>query len=52
MRLFTHGDPRVTEPSTAPHAGDRTIHLDRNVNGEGLKLNPQHHLDPVWGLGS
>src|SRR5690606_14932521 len=28
------------------------IHLDRNVNGEGLKLNPQHHLTPVWGLGA
>jgi aspartyl aminopeptidase len=27
------------------------IHLDRDVNGEGLKLNPQHHLTPVWGTG-
>ncbi|MBS2963260.1 M18 family aminopeptidase [Actinocrinis puniceicyclus] len=26
------------------------IHLDRGVN-EGLKLNPQAHLTPVWGLG-
>jgi len=26
------------------------IHLDRGVN-EGLKLNPQVHLTPVWGLG-
>ncbi|CAN5576906.1 M18 family aminopeptidase [soil metagenome] len=27
------------------------IHLDRDVNGGGLKLNPQQHLTPVWGLG-
>ncbi len=27
------------------------IHLDRGVN-DGLKLNPQQHLVPVWGLGS
>ncbi|MCU1496480.1 MAG: family aminopeptidase [Acidimicrobiales bacterium] len=27
------------------------IHLDRDVNGQGLKLNPQQHLTPVWGLG-
>lgn len=26
------------------------IHLDREVN-EGLRLNPQQHLVPVWGLG-
>ncbi|HVV85264.1 MAG TPA: M18 family aminopeptidase [Kofleriaceae bacterium] len=26
------------------------IHLDRKVNDDGLKLNPQQHLAPVWGL--
>lgn len=26
------------------------IHLDRGVN-EGLKLDPQQHLQPVWGVG-
>ncbi len=26
------------------------IHLDREVN-EGLRLNPQHHLTPLWGVG-
>jgi len=26
------------------------IHLDRGVN-DGLKLNPQTHLTPIWGLG-
>lgn len=24
------------------------IHLNRGVNDEGLKLNPQHHMLPVW----
>jgi aspartyl aminopeptidase len=27
------------------------IHLDRGVNAEGLKLDPQRHLNPVVGLG-
>ncbi len=27
------------------------IHLDRDVATSGLKLNPQQHLTPVWGLG-
>jgi aspartyl aminopeptidase len=28
------------------------IHLDRSVNADGLQLDAQHHLLPVWGLGS
>lgn len=28
------------------------VHLDRNVNSEGLTLDPQQHLRPVWGVGS
>lgn len=28
------------------------IHLHRQVNTEGLKLNPQEHLAPIWGLES
>jgi aspartyl aminopeptidase len=28
------------------------IHLDRAVNSEGLHLDAQHHLLPIWGLGS
>jgi len=26
------------------------IHLDRTINDDGLKLNPQTHLAPIWGL--
>ncbi|MEW2401620.1 M18 family aminopeptidase [Streptomyces sp. NPDC046862] len=28
------------------------IHLDRSVSAEGLKLDKQRHLQPVWGLGN
>ena len=28
------------------------VHLDRNVNADGLKLDTQQHLRPVWGVGS
>jgi aspartyl aminopeptidase len=28
------------------------IHLDRGVNNEGLKLDAQQHLLPIWGLGA
>jgi len=28
------------------------IHLDREVNSGGLRLDPQTHLTPVWGLGT
>ncbi|MFF0012723.1 M18 family aminopeptidase [Streptomyces sp. NPDC005374] len=27
------------------------IHLDRAVSSEGLKLDKQRHLQPIWGLG-
>lgn len=27
------------------------VHLDRAVNDDGLKLDRQQHLQPVWGLG-
>ncbi len=27
------------------------VHLDRGVNNDGLTLDRQHHLTPVWGVG-
>lgn len=44
-RLF-----RVDEPIL--RVSQLAIHLDRSVNSEGLKLNPQQHLAPHWGLGT
>lgn len=43
-RLFHCDCPLLRIPQLA-------IHLDRDVNGQGLKLNPQQHLTPVWGAG-
>jgi aspartyl aminopeptidase len=28
------------------------VHLDRDVNAGGLTLDAQHHLTPVWGVGT
>jgi aspartyl aminopeptidase len=36
--------PLLRVPQLAPH-------LDREVNDRGLKLDPQQHLLPVWGVG-
>jgi aspartyl aminopeptidase len=44
-RLFAVDEPLLRVPQLA-------IHLDRDVNGQGLKLNPQQHLTPVWGVGA
>ncbi|WP_434592799.1 M18 family aminopeptidase [Streptomyces sp. A5-4] len=27
------------------------VHMDRSVNTEGLKLDKQRHMQPIWGLG-
>jgi len=42
-RLVDVGRPLLRVPQLA-------IHLDRSVN-DGLKLDKQRHLQPVWGLG-
>lgn len=42
VRLVRVEDPVLRIPQLA-------IHLDRAVAAEGLKLNPQSHLVPVWG---
>jgi aspartyl aminopeptidase len=33
------------------HIPQLAIHLDREVSTAGLKLNPQDHLTPIWGVG-
>jgi aspartyl aminopeptidase len=44
LRLLKVDRPLLRVPQLA-------IHLDRGVNENGLKLNAQQHLAPVWGLG-
>lgn len=43
-RLLRVDEPLLRVPQLA-------IHLDREIGEKGLKLNPQQHLSPVWGLG-
>ncbi len=45
VRLVRDDRPLLRVPQLA-------IHLDRDVNQAGLKLNPQQHLTPVWGFGN
>ena len=45
VRLFRDDRALLRIPQLA-------IHLDREVNHAGLKLNPQQHLTPTWGIGS
>ncbi len=42
-RLFLDDRPLLTIPQLA-------IHLDRDISGSGLKLDPQRHLTPLWAL--
>jgi aspartyl aminopeptidase len=51
-RLILHGGREVLV-RTGPllRVPQLAVHLDRGVNGEGLKLDPQKHLQPVLGLG-
>ncbi|WP_156727651.1 M18 family aminopeptidase [Streptomyces apocyni] len=43
-RLINVDRPLLRVPQLA-------IHLDRSVSSDGLKLDKQRHLQPVWGLG-
>jgi aspartyl aminopeptidase len=43
-RLLAVDRPLLRVPQLA-------IHLDRNVNEQGLLLDRQRHMQPVWGLG-
>jgi len=43
VRLLRVDEPLLRVPQLA-------IHLDRDIVTEGLKLNPQQHLAPIWDL--
>ncbi|WP_099332356.1 M18 family aminopeptidase [Actinomyces minihominis] len=43
-RRLIHTGPIAFIPQLAPH-------LDRGVNAEGVKLDPQRHMQPVWTIG-
>jgi aspartyl aminopeptidase len=44
VMLFRGRGPVARVPQLA-------VHLDREVNSAGLRLDPQQHLAPVWGVG-
>ena len=43
VELISIDEPILRIPQLA-------IHLDRALNSEGLHLNPQNHLTPIWGI--
>jgi aspartyl aminopeptidase len=43
LHLVRIDEPLLRVPQLA-------IHLDRDINTDGLKLNPQKHLAPIWDL--
>lgn len=44
-RLLAIGEPILRVAQLA-------VHLDRDVNESGVKLNAQQHLAPIWGVGT
>ena len=45
LRLLLVDRPVLRVPQLA-------IHLDRDISVSGLLLNPQQHLQPIWGVGA
>ncbi|WP_040491668.1 M18 family aminopeptidase [Ilumatobacter nonamiensis] len=52
-RIVTNGGEHVDFVSDGPIARvpQLAVHLDRGVNDQGLVLDRQMHLTPVWGIG-
>lgn len=52
-RLIDHqGVSHLVRTGALARIPQLAIHLDRSVNSEGLKLDPQRHLHPVWTVDS
>jgi aspartyl aminopeptidase len=49
---FTDGTAELVRTGPFLRFPQLAVHLDRAVNSEGLKLDPQKHLNPIIGLGS
>jgi aspartyl aminopeptidase len=48
---FTDGTVELVRTGAFMRVPHLAIHLDRTANSEGVKLDPQRHLNPVFGLG-
>lgn len=42
------GKTHLVETGPVARVPQLAIHLDRSVNAEGVKLNPQTHMHPIW----
>ncbi|MBK4346911.1 M18 family aminopeptidase [Lacisediminihabitans changchengi] len=49
--VFADGSTALVRTGPFLRIPQLAVHLDRSVNVEGLKLNPQQHLNPVIGVG-
>lgn len=50
--ITADGDEVLVRTGSLARIPQLAIHLDRNVNSEGLKLSSQQHIHPVWNVGS
>ena len=50
--VFTDGSSELVRTGPALRFAQLAVHLDRAVNSDGLKLNPQTHLNPIVGVGT
>ncbi|NEM89926.1 M18 family aminopeptidase [Galbitalea soli] len=48
--VFRDGETALVRTGPVLRIPQLAVHLDRSVNAEGLKLDPQRHLNPVLGL--
>ena len=50
--VFTDGTSELVRTGSVLRFPQLAVHLDRGVNSDGLKLNPQTHLNPIIAVGS
>ncbi|WP_165216597.1 M18 family aminopeptidase [Schaalia sp. ZJ1691] len=52
-RVIDHsGTPHLVRTGALARIPQLAVHLDRGVNPDGLRLDPQRHLHPVWTVDS
>ncbi len=50
--VLTDGTVHLVATGAVARVPQLAVHLDRQVNSEGLRLDPQRHLQPILGLGA
>jgi aspartyl aminopeptidase len=49
--VFRDGSTELVRTGPLLRFPQLAVHLDRGVNTDGLKLNPQTHMNPIFGVG-